>query len=544
MNKCVDVEESIQTEESSFYSICQNLSEKYMRLDSNYNYRRKGVILQESKEDNTNTIFSYSDKGDMNNISGKNVVTSEICETEECRMPYFTDSQLNCLQYRNYKGHISLESAGVDGDPITPPHVITPYWDKEYITCEEEIQENARPNPFTTYIKRQSALNRSETFDVIENKVFAEPDKTHDSDSPENSTIGASKAFGAPSQYFESQDSYTYSEKSPECKLQQQTIVRKTTSKFIHLIKMEIDTESVTSPSTPSYAGKKRHKQKKRTRRKEVTYEKESPKGLEVVQEGLEEEEKKELPSPEIREVDILEIRKLLKLEEEDFIDQVTTLLKECIYWSLPPNMHKITWEPLHKHKKLLVLDLDLTLICKKSKYELGCLTSATQRFFYIIRPFVCEFIKEVSKLYEIIIYSSGGHSYVYDIVTSIPELNKHISYILDSQNCFRYRDIKIKTLQLLEGRKSRDIVIIDDIFSCWPQNIDNLIVVPPFYGDPTDNYFESMLIILQYLAGCKDVTYELAKLFGLRNRIKRTGKQLNIIKRPPVRRRSQTIIY
>ena len=505
---------------------------------------------------------------------------SSRCPTPTCDLPKFPPNHIKSIKNKNNKGMVEDDGDCIDDEfpeNWVPPN-FAPYWELLYISKEEEHALNSLPNPFTKYLANHISPSLSPksllSQPITSNGSNINSDEGNMGEVSEDSLLESSEVSVNP--------------KSPYAS-QQRSLIRRKTSKFLQLIITEIDTFtvekgeqlqpprerkrmfSISLPQTDAaqitssliqneggeclgilptlqenaeliHQGEEEkekndqrncRKNSKDSRRKSTKESKE----IEETKETNNREEEDIYELTEIQEIDLMEMRRLLLPDEEDFEDQVRTLFKETLYWKLPKSARRVCW-PRHRKssQKLLVLDLDMTLICKKSKYELGCEYSTSKQFTYMVRPHVRTFVQEIANLYEIIIYSSGGHNYVYDIIASIPELKKNVAFVLHSENCFKHQDTKIKTLEIIEKRNKKDIIIIDDILACWPKDIDNLILVPPYFGGIEDTHFESLLIILQYLAGCPDMTSELPKLFALRESIKKSARKLRLLKRPSIR--------
>ncbi|GAV84889.1 NIF domain-containing protein [Cephalotus follicularis] len=146
----------------------------------------------------------------------------------------------------------------------------------------------------------------------------------------------------------------------------------------------------------------------------------------------------------------------------------------------------------LSKHKKLvLVLDIDHTLVHSvASKYlnpeekafllENGgslndCLfTQQSMGLSVKLRPFARTFLKEVSAMFEMYLYTRGERRY-----------SLHVAKLLDPEaTYFRDRVISredgpagFKTLDMVLGHRN-SVLIVDDTESVWPKDKENLILI------------------------------------------------------------------
>ena len=129
------------------------------------------------------------------------------------------------------------------------------------------------------------------------------------------------------------------------------------------------------------------------------------------------------------------------------------------------------------KYKYSLILDLDETLVhyikCNNSEYVQ-------------VRPGSEDFIKELSKYYEIIIFTASYQSYA-DLAINGIDKEKNIKYRLYRQHIRKIGNTLIKDLSKL-GRDLKKILIIDncsDNYSLQPKNGINVI---DFTGNNDDD--------------------------------------------------------
>jgi len=137
--------------------------------------------------------------------------------------------------------------------------------------------------------------------------------------------------------------------------------------------------------------------------------------------------------------------------------------------------------------KHTLIFDLDHTLIYTeiiKSDLELD----SSYHLQVNVRPHAIELLKEMSLLYEILVFTAASEDYA-KICTSIldPE-GKLIKKVLTRKNCFETREgYIVKDLRILRDRNINDILIIDDSIYSYAFNIENGIPIKEYEGDSED---------------------------------------------------------
>ena len=170
-------------------------------------------------------------------------------------------------------------------------------------------------------------------------------------------------------------------------------------------------------------------------------------------------------------------------------------------------NNNKIPYLNKKKDKKklfTLVLDLDETIISyHKEKGK------------FIPRPGLNIFLTEISKIYEIIIFTSSTQNYADPILDIIDKNNIFFEKRLYRQHTLFINDTFIKDLSKL-GRDLSKVVIIDNRPQSFELQKENGIYIRSFYGDNKyDNALINLIPILKTIAknSFNDVREEIKKL-------------------------------
>ena len=128
--------------------------------------------------------------------------------------------------------------------------------------------------------------------------------------------------------------------------------------------------------------------------------------------------------------------------------------------------------------KFCLVLDLDET-ISHSLKLNFG--------YYFLLRPGVIEFLTELSKFYEIIIFTSSPKIYADSIINKIDEKGTLISHRLYKSHVIFERGKCVKKLSLI-GRDLNKIIFVDNLKSNAKYNPKNLYLIPSWTDDIYDN--------------------------------------------------------
>jgi len=171
-----------------------------------------------------------------------------------------------------------------------------------------------------------------------------------------------------------------------------------------------------------------------------------------------------------------------------------------------------------NKGKKTLVLNLDETLI--HSVFEKDSNPDCTfsilfNKEYYLVsthkRPYLDEFLKRVSKDYEIVFYSSGVEGYANNVIDYI-DPNSIASARLFRDACINEDNVYIKELNRL-GRDLASTIILDNSPTAYKYNIENAIPVKTWFTDQKDTELLDLIPILESLAKVPDVRVIINKI-------------------------------
>jgi RNA polymerase II subunit A small phosphatase-like protein len=122
--------------------------------------------------------------------------------------------------------------------------------------------------------------------------------------------------------------------------------------------------------------------------------------------------------------------------------------------------------------------------------------------FVYVAkRPGVDEFLTEMAKHYEIVIYTASLNKYA-DPLLDLLDPNRVIRTRLFRESCVYYEGNYVKDLSLLDRDLSQSI-IIDNSPSSYGFHPENAIDCSSFIDDPKDRELDQ---IAAFLTGIKDV--------------------------------------
>ena len=173
------------------------------------------------------------------------------------------------------------------------------------------------------------------------------------------------------------------------------------------------------------------------------------------------------------------------------------------------------------KDKKTLVLDLDETLVhssffpFEKNDIVLNVnFDGIYYNIYVLLRPWVEQFIKEMGKYFEIIIFTASIAAYASPLL-DILDKDKNIQYRLYREHCNFVNGVFIKDLKRL-NRSLKDVIIIDNSPLAYAFDVDNGLPILSWFDNRNDKELINILPILRFLNKVDDVRKYIKKF--LRN--------------------------
>ena len=199
-----------------------------------------------------------------------------------------------------------------------------------------------------------------------------------------------------------------------------------------------------------------------------------------------------------------------------------------------PPDYSKNTIPNSDRPKKLLILDLDETIIhCKCADDAIPAKNlhdkvlrvreaDGTVKTLYLYyRPYMLEFLQSASKYYNIVIWAGTLKSYAKLIIDTIDTNRKYIDGELFREHCLTNNaQFLVKDLSIIKERDPSQIVMVDNSVTCFLNNIDNGVPIIPYYDNKDDKELLKLLKFLIYLSGKDDVRSTISQKFELKKYI------------------------
>lgn len=168
-----------------------------------------------------------------------------------------------------------------------------------------------------------------------------------------------------------------------------------------------------------------------------------------------------------------------------------------------------------HRDKKCLVIDLDETLVHSSFKAVDKCdfivpveIENVTHNVYVLVRPGAVEFLREVAKIYEIVLFTASLSKYA-DPLLDLLDKDHTIDSRLFRDSCVQIGYSYVKDLSRL-GRKMAEVMIIDNSPHSYRFQPCNAIPITSWFDDPNDTELYDLLPVLKStlftIPDCRDI--------------------------------------
>ncbi|KAI3934801.1 hypothetical protein MKW98_026209 [Papaver atlanticum] len=176
---------------------------------------------------------------------------------------------------------------------------------------------------------------------------------------------------------------------------------------------------------------------------------------------------------------------------------------------------HKTEPNKIQEKKKLLVLDLDETLVHRTistGSLNKTCdfsFTRGERTCYVLLRPYVRKFLERVSELFDVVIFTAGSRAYADPTLDFLDPHHKFIArrYYKDSA-VYRADGSYFKDLTIF-GIDLAKVILVDDCPTNFCMQKDNGIPIASWYTDPQDEELSTLLPFLERLAAADDIIAE-----------------------------------
>jgi len=174
--------------------------------------------------------------------------------------------------------------------------------------------------------------------------------------------------------------------------------------------------------------------------------------------------------------------------------------------------------------KNTLVLDLDETLVhCNTEGVgdydERFSVRYNSQDYdvFMKKRPYLHDFLSEVSKWFEVVVFTASQKCYANTLLDVIDEDRKFIHHRVFRESCAHYKENFLKPLQIL-NRPLSNCFLIDNSPQTFGFQIENGIPITSWFDNEKDDELKRLIPILRQMKDLADVRPFIKRTFGVQD--------------------------
>jgi CTD small phosphatase-like protein 2 len=118
------------------------------------------------------------------------------------------------------------------------------------------------------------------------------------------------------------------------------------------------------------------------------------------------------------------------------------------------------------------------------------------------VRPYAVQFLREMSELYEVMIFTASHACYANVVLNILDPRNEYITYRLFRDQCLQTNEgIFIKDLRIIANRAIDHMLIVDNATYSFAFQLENGIPIVPFYSCSKDTELLDLMHYLRLLA-------------------------------------------
>jgi Dullard-like phosphatase family protein len=166
------------------------------------------------------------------------------------------------------------------------------------------------------------------------------------------------------------------------------------------------------------------------------------------------------------------------------------------------------------KSDKLLILDLDETLIYATAEPLIRNHDFMIDRYHVYVRPHVSHFLEACLNLFTVGIWTSATADYAEEAINHIFGNPSRLAFVWSRERCTRRLDTESQEIHFVKNLKKvrqlgfslDQVVIVDNDPHTFADNYGNGIPIIAFHGAPDDDELPRLLKYLEYLASVENI--------------------------------------
>ena len=135
------------------------------------------------------------------------------------------------------------------------------------------------------------------------------------------------------------------------------------------------------------------------------------------------------------------------------------------------------------------------------------------------VRPGVQKFLAEISKNFEVGIFTAALPEYADVAINYLDPENKYIKFRLYRNHCININDsLRVKDLRILKNINIKNIILVDNNMYSFAPQLNNGILINSFYCDKDDKELDNVYrYLIDYILPADDVREVNEEFFGFK---------------------------
>jgi Dullard-like phosphatase family protein len=164
--------------------------------------------------------------------------------------------------------------------------------------------------------------------------------------------------------------------------------------------------------------------------------------------------------------------------------------------------------------KKLLILDLDETLVYANEEKLNRQEDFIVGQYFVYKRPYLQEFIDFCTENFDVAVWTSSTRNYATEIVNDIFPNPNDLKFFWSRERCTIRYDQELQETYFEKmmskvrkcGYDLAKVIVVDDSPEKWRNSYGNLVRIKPFFCEIDDNELKKLIVYLQRLKAVENV--------------------------------------
>ena len=163
--------------------------------------------------------------------------------------------------------------------------------------------------------------------------------------------------------------------------------------------------------------------------------------------------------------------------------------------------------------KKILVLDLDETLVQVRTRSEFDLVVPGSPLMFLAVRPYAIELLQYVCETFDTYLFTASTRVYADRILKVLDPEDRYFKGKMYREHCTKTSRGYIKDLAIFKGKDLKDIIMVDDQQVSFENQPLNGLMIQSWNGDRSDVELKKLESFLRTVEKSDDVRVNIRAL-------------------------------